>query len=44
MRFEELYHSWHKGRLTQEQAANVLGISSRTFRLVVCIYKRHKNP
>jgi len=36
MRFEELYQNWHKGRLTQEEAAGVLGMSDRTFRRYMC--------
>ena len=32
MRFEEAYESWNKGRLTQEEAASLLGVSERTFR------------
>ena len=32
MRFEEAYGKWTKGRLSQKEAAQVLGISSRTFR------------
>jgi transposase len=32
MRFEEVYESWNRGRLTQEEAANLLGVGERTFR------------
>jgi len=32
MRFEEVYLGWSESRLTQEQAALVLGVSDRTFR------------
>ena len=32
MRFEESYESWKHGRLTQEQAAALLGVCDRTFR------------
>lgn len=32
MRFEEIYGTWTDRRLTQEEAARVLGICSRTFR------------
>jgi transposase len=32
MRFEEAYESWNKGRLTQEEAARLLGVSERSFR------------
>jgi transposase len=32
MRFEEAYGGWQNGRLTQEEAARLLGICERTFR------------
>ncbi|MDR1890062.1 MAG: helix-turn-helix domain-containing protein, partial [Zoogloeaceae bacterium] len=32
MRFEEACESWNRGRLTQEEAASLLGVSDRTFR------------
>jgi transposase len=32
MRFEEVYGGWRKGRLTQAEAANLLGVCERTFR------------
>lgn len=32
MRFEELFNQWTESRLTQEDAAKILGISDRTFR------------
>ena len=32
MRFEESYERWQTKQLTQEAAAQLLGISSRTFR------------
>lgn len=32
MRFEEVLKGWTEGRLTQEDAANILGTCSRTFR------------
>lgn len=32
MRFEETYYDWQKQRLTQEEAAQILGVSDRTFR------------
>src|SRR4030065_7835 len=35
MRFEEVYGGWQQGRLTQEEAAQVLGVSDRTFRRYV---------
>lgn len=39
MRFEEQYLGWQKGRLSQEEAARVLGVSSRTFRRQICRYE-----
>ncbi len=39
MRFEELYYGWHEGRLSQEEAARVLGVCSRTFRRQLCRYE-----
>jgi transposase len=39
MRFEEVYLGWSESRLTQEQAALVLGISDRTFRRYVHRYE-----
>lgn len=32
MRFADVYESWRVGRLTQEEAAEALGVSDRTFR------------
>jgi len=32
MRFEEVYLGWNESRLTQEQAAQILGVCGRTFR------------
>ena len=32
MRFEEAYGGWQSGRLTQEEAAQLLGVCERTFR------------
>jgi transposase len=32
MRFQEIYDGWQVGRLTQEQAVEILGVSERTFR------------
>ena len=32
MRFEEAYGGWQQGRLTQEEAAGLLGVCERTFR------------
>lgn len=39
MRFEELYSCWNEGRLTQEQAALVLGVCDRTFRRYINRYE-----
>ncbi len=39
MRFEEAYEGWTKSRLTQEEAANLLGVCSRTFRRYVDRYE-----
>lgn len=39
MRFEEVYIGWDESRLTQEQAALVLGVSDRTFRRYVHRYE-----
>ena len=41
MRFEEAYGVWTEGRLTQEEAARILGVCSRTFRRYVDHY--HEN-
>ena len=32
MRFEEAYQGWNQGRLTQEEAAQILGVCERSFR------------
>ena len=39
MRFEESYESWKHGRLTQEQAAALLGVCDRTFRRYLLRYE-----
>jgi len=39
MRFEEVYGGWQARRLTQEEAARVLGVSDRTFRRYVDRYE-----
>lgn len=39
MRFEEVYWGWNESRLTQEQAALVLGVSDRTFRRYILRYE-----
>lgn len=38
MRFEEVYEGWTESRLTQEEAAQVLGVCSRTFRRYISRY------
>ena len=38
MRFEEAYGGWEAGRLTQAEAARLLGICERTFRRYVVGY------
>ena len=38
MRFEEAYRGWGSGRLSQEEAARLLGVCARTFRRYVCRY------
>jgi hypothetical protein len=40
MRFEEVFSIWKAGRLTQEQAAMVLGVCERTFRRYVGRYEQ----
>jgi len=39
MRFEEIYETWTDRRLTQEEAARVLGVCSRTFRRYIDRYE-----
>lgn len=39
MRFEELYGRWDKSKLTQTEAADILGVSSRTFRRYIHAYE-----
>src|SRR5450756_1504195 len=38
MRFEEVYFGWSESRLSQEEAARVLGVCDRTFRRYVNRY------
>lgn len=38
MRFEEAYGGWRGGRITQEEAARILGVSDRTFRRYIGRY------
>jgi transposase len=39
MRFEEMYVGWNARRLTQEEAALILGVSDRTFRRYINRYE-----
>lgn len=39
MRFEEAYEGFNRGRLTQEEAAKLLGICDRTFRRYIVQYE-----
>jgi transposase len=39
MRFEEVYGGWNESRLTQEEAARILGICTRTFRRYIDRYE-----
>ena len=39
MRFEEAYDGWQDRRLTQEQAAQLLGVCERTFRRYIDRYE-----
>lgn len=39
MRFEEAYEGWKRGRLTQEEAARLLGICDRTYRRYLVRYE-----
>lgn len=39
MRFEEIYTSWEEKRLTQEQAAELLGVCARSFRRYATRYE-----
>ncbi len=41
MRFEEMYWGWQEGRFSQEDAARVLGVCSRTFRRQICRYEEN---
>ena len=38
MRFEEAYSGWTEGRLTQEEAAQLLGVCDRSFRRYINRY------
>ena len=39
MRFEEVYFGWNESRLTQEEAALILGVCDRTFRRYIDRYE-----
>jgi transposase len=39
MRFEEAYFGWSESRLSQEEAARILGVSDRTFRRYIGRYE-----
>jgi hypothetical protein len=39
MRFEEAYEGWNKGRLTQAEAAQILGMCERSFRRYLVRYE-----
>ena len=41
MRFEEAFFGWTESRLTQEDAARLLGVCGRTFRRYVSRYEEH---
>lgn len=41
MRFEEAYGGWTEGRLSQEEAAQILGVCSRTFRRYIYRYEEN---
>ena len=40
MRFEEVYFGWTENRLTQEEAARILGVCDRTFRRCLDRYEQ----
>lgn len=39
MRFGEVYGGWQEGKLSQEEAARLLRVCSRTFRRQICRYE-----
>lgn len=39
MKFEEAYEGWQRGRLTQEEAARLLGVCERSFRRYIRRYE-----
>jgi hypothetical protein len=40
MRFEEVYGGWNESRLTQQEAARILGVCDRTFRRYIDRYEQ----
>jgi transposase len=40
MRFKEVYCGWNESRLSQEEAAEILGVSDRTFRRYINRYEK----
>jgi predicted DNA-binding protein (UPF0251 family) len=40
MRFQEVYDGWQDDRLTQEEAALILGVSDRPFRRYIDRFRR----
>ena len=40
MQFESVYPRWTERRITQEQAAKMLGVSARTFRRLIFRYEQ----
>ena len=40
MRFEEAYNGWQRRRLTQHEAARILGVHERTFRRYIDRYEQ----
>ena len=42
MRFEEVYYGWNASRLTQEEAAEILGVTDRTFRRYIHRYEEEE--
>ena len=41
LRFNEAYSGWTKNRLTQEEAARLLGVCDRTFRRYINRYEEY---
>jgi transposase len=41
MRFAEVYGGWQKRRLSQDEAAELLGVCSRTFRRQISRYEEN---